>query len=413
MGEFKRFVRKLIPLRACVFERWRKDFDRELDSVRGGAELVNGNIVSLREEVVSLERKAASSDDVQSLRAEIEKCSESQRQLTELLKLIIERLDASDDLARSRQRDLNALRKKLEDCSSQWVSYSRGYDFERTRLPEELDSELRRWYKDKTGKALDLSAPITFNEKMQWLKLNDRDRDGKKALLSDKLRNRHEVEQVVGADHMVRLLGSWGSFDEIDLSTLPDEFVLKCNHGSGWNRIVRKEGGSCPGIAALRDDFKKWLSTDYSYKWGFELHYGLIEPAIIAEEYLDHSESFVEVQIWCFNGHPEFASVIKDPHGGNEKVTYSIEWEKLPFVTSMPRMASATRPECFDVLVKCAEELSKDFIFARVDYYVLDGRDWRFSEITFTPASGLCMWDPPEYDFVLGEKLVLPFENDE
>lgn len=106
-------------------------------------------------------------------------------------------------------------------------------------------------------------------------------------------------------------------------------------------------------------------------------------------------------------------SVTREPHDANEKTTYSLDWEELPFVTSPPKMLQGfERPDCLDELLGFASNVASEFVFVRVDFYLLSSANWKFSELTFTPASGVCAWTPKEYDRILGDRLRIDFDAD-
>lgn len=232
-------------------------------------------------------------------------------------------------------------------------------------------------------------------------------RDSKKALWADKLACRDLIRGLVGEDALIKIYGSWDSFDQIDFDQLPDCFALKCNHGCGWNVLVSNK--ETIDYDALRHDFDTWLSKDYAFCTGFEMHYSGISRKVFAEELIKQESPLMEYQAWCFNGNPRFISVINEPHGCNEKITYDTDWNHLGFVTSLPRMAiDVERPQALDKMLEASQQISNDFVFTRVDWYITEAGRLLFSEVTFTPASGVCKWDPPEMDQKLGDMLLLP-----
>ena len=159
------------------------------------------------------------------------------------------------------------------------------YDYYRSLDPSQYEEELKDWYKRRTKKELDLENPKTFNEKIQWLKLYDS--TPIKTKLADKYLVREWVKEKIGEEYLVPLLGVWDKFDDIDFDKLPDKFVLKCNHGCGWNLIVTDK--SKIDKVEAKKKFDKWMNTNFAFCNGLELHYKNIQPKIIAEEYLENN----------------------------------------------------------------------------------------------------------------------------
>ncbi|MBQ3134488.1 MAG: glycosyltransferase [Oscillospiraceae bacterium] len=261
--------------------------------------------------------------------------------------------------------------------------------------------KLITWYRQRTNKELDLDNVHTLNEKLQWLKLYDC--LPLKTVLADKYLYRNWVEENFGPQYLIPLLGVWNHFDEVDVDALPNQFAIKTNHGSSWNIIVKDKSTFDRADASAK--FTRWLSTNFGLAFGQELHYAAIQPRIIVEEY--HPCQY-EYQFWCFNGEPKFISAIHEPHGENSKASYDLNWNKLDFVTSLPRLTEdLPKPPILEDMTRIAREIGSKFSLVRVDF-LYDGESLFIGEITFTPASGVCRWDPEEYDKILGDMLTLP-----
>ena len=130
-------------------------------------------------------------------------------------------------------------------------------------LPEACyENELKQWFRKWTSETLDLENPKTFNEKIQWLKLYDS--TSIKTKLADKYLVREWVAERIGEEYLIPLLGVWDSFDEIDFDALPDQFVLKANHGSGYNYIVEDKAKFC--IEDARKKFERWIREEFSFR---------------------------------------------------------------------------------------------------------------------------------------------------
>ena len=267
---------------------------------------------------------------------------------------------------------------------------------------EQFMKELKKWYVKNLDQELNLDHPKTFNEKIQWLKLFDSTQE--KALLADKLRCRQWVEEKIGAQYLVPVIGGgYKSFDEIDFSKLPDSFVLKTNHGSSTNIIVKDK--NTLNLKEARMKMNRWMASNYGFNQGFELHYGMITPQIICEKYM--GESLNDYKFFCFNGKPEFIWVDVGRYTNHCRNTYDLEWNELPFIIDRFKRVSVDRPQNLDLMTKLAGELSSGFSFVRVDFYEIDGRVY-FGEMTFTSSSGRDKFYPNKYDLIIGDKIELP-----
>ncbi len=270
--------------------------------------------------------------------------------------------------------------------------------------PENYLCALKNWFKKYAGKTLDLENPQTLNEKIQWLKLYDS--TPLKTQLTDKYLAREWVKERIGEKYLIPLLGTWDKFDEIDFDRLPAKFVLKANHGCGWNIIVKDKNTF--DKAAAREKFNKWLNTNFAFVNGLELHYKDIFPKIIAEQYLENDNGYLyDYKVLCFNGKPHFILVDIERHTNHKRNVYDLDWNIQPF-SNYPKFETIDKPDNLDEMIFLAKTLSKDFALVRVDFYLLNDGSLKFGELTFTPASGQLWWDPPEYDLVLGQMITLP-----
>lgn len=272
----------------------------------------------------------------------------------------------------------------------------------------QYEKELKKWYYNLTKKELDFNKPETFNEKIQYLKLNDN--SDLKTLLCDKYKSKEWIKTNIGEKYVVPLIGVWNDFDEIDFGNLPKSFVLKCNHGCAYNSIVSDKTNL--DINMERRKFNRWIKENYAFKNGFELQYKKIPPKIICEEYL--GSNIVDCQFWCTEGDIMFISYIEGPHNGNAKSSYNEKWEKLDFVTSLPRLEKTIeKPKALDEMIDISKKISKNFKFVRVDFYILEDGNIKISEITFTPATGVVSWNPECINLKLGKMINLSGDNHE
>lgn len=179
-----------------------------------------------------------------------------------------------------------------------------------------------------------------------------------KTKLADKYLVREYVKEKIGEEYLVSLLGVWDKFDDIDFNKLPNKFVLKCNHGSGWNMVVTDK--SKFNKSEAKKKFDKWMSTNFAFCNGLELHYKNIEPKIIAEEYLENeNKDLYDYKIMCFNGIPQFIGVDRNRFNGHTRDIFDLDWSKLPIEISYKKSSlDLNKPKNLDEII----ELSKNFL---------------------------------------------------
>lgn len=257
----------------------------------------------------------------------------------------------------------------------------------------------------------DVVNPKTYNEKIQWLKLNDSTE--LKTKLSDKYAVRFWVEEKIGKQYLIPMLGVWDRAGDIDFEQLPKQFVLKTNHASGTNIIVKdKDTIDKKKIVQKLDE---WMQVTYGHEW-YEKQYIDIEKKIIAEEYIEQMDGgLYDYKFHCFNGEPRYIHVLgeRSEHGGKEAF-YDTLWVKQNFVCGAYPMfdKEIKKPSKFEEMLELSKQLSKDFLYVRVDFYQIKD-EIKFGEMTFTPYAGIYKWNPPETNVLFGELLQLPFEGKE
>lgn len=257
-----------------------------------------------------------------------------------------------------------------------------------------------------------LTLPSTFNEKLQWLKLYDRNPEY--TIMADKYRVREYISSKLGEEYLIPLIGVWNSPDEIDFNKLPDKFVLKCNHNSGLGMCICKDKANLD-IKKVKKGLSKGLKQDY-YLTGREWPYKNVPRKILAEQYIENNEvdGLTDYKIHCFNGVPKFVLVCQDRFAktGLTEDFFTPDWEHMS--VKRPKIPNASKnipkPEKLEEMLFLAEKLAKDIPFVRVDFYFVDGRIY-FSELTFFPASGFSPFEPEEWDKTFGDWLVLPGIN--
>ncbi len=271
-----------------------------------------------------------------------------------------------------------------------------------SKYPEELC----RWFFYRTGRILNLENPVTFNEKIQWLKLFDS--TPLKTQLADKYLVRDWIREKIGEQYLVPLLGVWERFDDIDFDSLPDQFVLKTNHGC--KSIIMVKDKSLLDQSDANEKFSKWLRINYAM-YGLELQYQNIKPLIIAEQYLENeNDNLHDYKVFCFNGRAESIKYhLSDQQVPLQEVFYDLNWNRLPF-SDGPELSEndAPKPERLEEMISLAETLSAGFSFVRVDFYVLNNGDIKFGEMTFTPSNGISKWSDENVNIRYGNLITLP-----
>lgn len=300
--------------------------------------------------------------------------------------------------------------EKLKNKICHWcdADVPRDYQFYSSLPACRYKKELKRWYKKHTGVKLNLNRPKTFGEKIQWAKLYDS--TPLKTKLTDKLLVRDWVKERIGAKYLIPLLGVWDSFNEINFDELPDRFVLKCNHGSGMNLIVKDK--SKLDYSDAKTKFDKWMATNFAFVNGFELQYKNISPKIIAEKYLGEiDELLIEYHGYCFNGVVEYIEILQGEKHQRKAALVNRDWIRCKnwnpafddFVEDL------YKPPIADELLQIMEILSHRFPFVRVDLYSDNIEKIYFGEMTFTPRSGLGDFVPNSYNLILGEKIKITY----
>lgn len=270
-------------------------------------------------------------------------------------------------------------------------------------IPDSLWLHMK--YKQHLGKRGDFMNPQTFNEKMQWLKLNDRNPEY--SLMADKYSVKKRVSELIGEQYVIPLLGVWNRAEEVDISGLPDQFVLKTTH-------------DCGGVIVCRDksrfDYNKMVNSfsarlSKNYYWNCrEWPYKNIQPRIIAEEYMEDKKSKVlpVYKILCFNGQPEIIQTIQNDKQPNESIDYfDVNWNLLDLRQNYPNSEiPLSRPEKLTEMIEIARKLSRGTRFIRIDLYSING-DIYFSEYTFYSDAGFAAFVPERWDKKLGDMIQL------
>ncbi len=253
-------------------------------------------------------------------------------------------------------------------------------------------------YRLRMGKKLSLNPPITFNEKLQYLKLYDH--RPLYTTLADKLKVRSYIDEKMGEGHTVPLLGVWEDVNGIDFSSLPSTFVLKTNHDSG-TYIINDGSGNFDEKNAEKI-LSRSLKDNY-YCVTREWQYKNIEPRIICEEYL--GKDITDYKFFVFNGKAEFMYIEKESSSHPEQAIYDMSFKRLDFsMDDDVSLRSFEKPEVFDEMRRMSEALAGDLPFLRVDMYYCSGKVL-VGELTLYHYGGFIPFNPPETDKKLGELL--------
>ena len=282
------------------------------------------------------------------------------------------------------------------------------YELENIGLYNRTSDEdyLKKAYEIKVGKELDLNNPQSFNEKIQWLKIHDR--NPSYTNLVDKYEVKKYIEEKIGSEYIIPSIGVYDNFDDIDFTKLPNQFVIKCTHDSGGLVVVKDK---------TKFDYKKAKkkinkSLKRNYYWRTrEWPYKDIKPRIIIEEYMEDKKyhELVDYKILCFDGKAKilFTCSERFSEDGLKVTFFDMDWNKLPFERKYKSSKKdIEKPLNYDKMVELSEKLSKDLKFVRVDWYEINGKLY-FGELTFYPGSGFEKFYPEEWDYKIGKWIEL------
>ncbi len=258
----------------------------------------------------------------------------------------------------------------------------------------------------KLGKFIDFENPELFGEKLQYLKLYN------KNPLYSKLVDKYEVKKYVSnklsADYCIPTIGVWNNIDEIDIKELPDECVLKCTHDSGSILFYRKGD---PFIDKKLKKLQKSLRKNY-YLQSKEWPYRDVKHRIIAEPLMkdDNKLDLIDYKFFCFDGNPMFCQVIQNRRKNETIDWFNMDWKLMPFSgihkSIFERFPNSKipikKPFCFEEMKSIAKTLSQGIPFVRIDLYEINQKVY-FGEFTFFPMSGYGTFYPIQYNKILGD----------
>jgi TupA-like ATPgrasp len=269
---------------------------------------------------------------------------------------------------------------------------------------------IKRSFKKHIGYPLDLDNPKTLNEKINWLKLYDR--NDLNTIVSDKYEVRNYVKKKIGGQYLIPLLYHTQNPDDIKPENLPDSnFIIKTNHDSSGGVIVRDK--SVIDWNKARKRFKRLLKENHYYSTT-EWQYKNIVPRIVVEELLTNEDGSIpdDYKFHCFNGKLAFAMVDFNRHSNKRtRNLYDTEWNLIPCNWGRPYGKELKKPKNFDEMKRLAEILAEDFTYVRVDFYLVKGYIY-FGEITLHHSSGFQKFYKHECDYKFGQQLKLDIDNE-
>ena len=262
------------------------------------------------------------------------------------------------------------------------------------------------FYRGAMGKNIDWKNPMDLNEKINWMKFNYDTSIWSR--LADKYLVREYVEERGLSNILVKLYGVWSNANDIDFDKLPNQFVLKTNHGCGT--IIVVEDKSKLDISSVRKTLNKWLKVRFGRNT-VEPHYLKIQPLIIAEELLindnEASSSLVDYKVFCLNGSPYSILVCANRGNGHvDKGFYDVAWNFMPQMSDCQNIDNMPRPQKLQEMIDSSVILSKGHPQVRVDFYEVQGCLY-FGEMTFTSLGGYMNYITPSKLIEMGNLVKL------
>jgi len=252
---------------------------------------------------------------------------------------------------------------------------------------------------------LNFKNPVTFNEKINWLKKYPSIPNGN--LLADKVEVRKYIKEKVGDQYLIPSLGIFEDANEIDFGSLPDKFVIKTNHGSGFNIICNSKKDL--NVLETRRKLNNWLKQNYFY-YGREWQYKNIKPRLIIEKHLleDNNFELLDYKFFCFDGEPKYIQIDTGRFSTHKRQFLTTKWNLLDFTVLYEKESQKIKqPIDLGKMLEISKKLSEGLIFARIDLYSINSKIY-FGEITLHPGGGSEPFFPFTFDKELGKKLILP-----
>ena len=277
-----------------------------------------------------------------------------------------------------------------------------GYSIDTTKYIEKMKS-----FCMSQGVNIDLENPKTIQDKLAWLNIYDE--DPLKTKCADKIKLHEYCKEVLGEDICVPIIKIYNKAEDINFDELPDQFVLKCNHGSGMNIIAKDK--SKLNIEDAKRKLNYWMRDNFAFRNGFEAHYNDIERKIFTEKYMEvDGKSPYDYKVLCFNGEPKYIQVFGDRFNSTRHMNYYdmdfnyVDLARRDF-TNRPDVKHK-KPDNFELMIEYSKNLSKPFKFVRVDFYEVNG-NLILGEMTFTPGAMGFRYRKDEDNIEVGKLLKL------
>lgn len=272
-------------------------------------------------------------------------------------------------------------------------------------FPDKPYVELMYWL--NMGKKLNLKNPVTFNEKLQWLKLYNHNPEY--TVMVDKVKAKEYVAKLIGEEHIIPTLGVWDDPDDIDFDALPNQFVLKCNHNSGTGMCICRDKSKLD-IEKVKAELRKGLKENYYMRWR-EWPYKNVPRKILAEKFMvdESGTELKDYKVFCMNGEPEIIEVDYGRFTNHMRNLYDKDWHLIEMEIQYPKDASHVipRPEKLEEMLQLARTLAKDIPHVRADFYSINGALY-WGELTFCHGAGMEHFKPETWNEKLGKLIVLP-----
>ena len=264
-------------------------------------------------------------------------------------------------------------------------------------------------YRLRMGRNLNLKSPITFTEKLQWLKLYDRNPIYTKMV--DKGYAKEYASAILGPEYIIHTIGEWDNPNVIDWEKLPDSFVLKTTHGGGGEGVIICPEKSSINQESIISKLNRCLKQDI-FLSSREWPYKNVKKRIIAEEMIcvPEGEELMDYKFFCFNGQVKFFKVDFGRFQEHHANYYDVNGNILPFGEIRFRPIHDHKiaiPDKLSEMISLAEKIAIDKPFIRVDFYYIKGKIL-FGEMTFYPAGGFGKFTEDKWDYIIGEYLTIP-----
>lgn len=260
----------------------------------------------------------------------------------------------------------------------------------------------KKWYKEFNSD-LNLETPKTYNEKLQWLKLNSKNNNLANQYV-DKLTSRDLIEKKIGSKYLNKLIGTYNSFDEINFKQLPNDYVLKATHDSGSVLIVKNNKIDLQTIDKIKCNLDVNYA-DYSQEWVYDN----IKPKIIIEKFLksDDGKDLKDYKVFCFHGEAKLIQIDVDRFEEHKRDFYDLNWNKLDLEIKFSSSNQVCeKPDLLEEMIELSNILSSEFKHVRVDWYISNEK-LIFGELTFFHGGGYEKFNSKEWENKMGDWIIL------